>query len=425
MDDSSHFSVYFLQATSFHPSLLLPNLRVLVWHGEHDLHPGVLSIRRLLSPSLVTLNITLTESTDWIFRSFLANYPFICPNLNTICIRLAERGNVSRTTTEILSRAITYHEHIKHVYISIPIDDVALAHLAISPKPKNVSLVLQDEHQVCIPSDVTPFRNVEKLRLEVQDLDFVTTLLCPQDQMFQCIALSVRSRPTVEAVSSFIATLASDQRIHSLHSIDLFTSFHPTCRSPFFPFNSQQIMQDHISLDKFRPLAPLCHLRQLRVDLGYWFSINDDDLISLVRNWPSLQSLDLNCGQRHVARSPWRWAKYVTFKGLLSLIECCPDLESLSLPLDARQVPVDTGNVVCHPDLWLEFSESPIHSDTSSVGSLLVRHFPSVTEVSTPFNRPEGGTDPDPEIDEFITLWEEVNEYLATIIYLREKGYSV
>ena len=53
----------------------------------------------------------------------------------------------------------------------------------------------------------------------------------------------------------------------------------------------------------------------------------------------------------HVYDYPWRSGKYNTLEGLLSLLECCPGLRKICLPLDARVVPVDTGDIICNPAL--------------------------------------------------------------------------
>ena len=361
------------------------------------------------------MKVTL-YTDDATLESFLANYPFLCPNCTSIFLDISDSGEleqVSPTTINVLSRAIIHHEHLEHLNISIPIDDVALTHIAMSPELKRLALVLHPDksklHQVCVSSDMIPFQNVEHFASEVWDLYFVTTLLRNKDQMFRSFVLRpYRSRPPTEAVFALFTALASPQRTRSLRSISLKPDFFDVGWHRFSPAELDELsMGHHLTYNTFRPLASLCHLRELVVDLGCWFSIDDDDLLSLARNWPSLHMLHLNC-QQYVDGYIWRSAKYVTFRGLLSLLECCPDLRSLCLPLDAREVPVDTGDIICNPALGrIYFPVSPI-SDPGPVGEILARHFPSVTKVLCPLSQEEE----DPELAMYIELWHDVNMLL-------------
>ena len=418
MDPFSPFSVFLLQAAN--PSLLLPNLKALRWYPAARLNQSQHSIsfiRRFLTPSLVSLDVTLLSGTDDVtLQSFFADHPFLCPNLTSIVldiIYIGEHRQLSPMATKALSRAITHHEHPECLDISTPIDDAALTHIAMSPKLKKLALVLHPDksklHQVCVSSDMIPFRNVEHLSLHVWDLYFITSLLRNKDQMFRSFVLRpYSSRPPTEAVFALFTALASPQRTRSLQSIDLKLNFFPVDWHRFSPAELDELaMGHHLTYNTFRPLPSLCHLRELVIDLGCWFSIDDDDLLSLTRNWPSLRVLHLNC-ERYVDVYIWRSAKYVTFRGLLSLLECCPDLHSLCLPLDAREVPVNTGDIICNPALvYICVPRSPI-SDPGLVGGILSRHFPSVTRVTFPlYHEVE-----DPEITKYIDLWDDVNTNL-------------
>ena len=386
------------------------------------MHPPSGSVRsfrlidpRIAEPVAVSLDVTLCDTDDVRSQSFLANHPFLCPNLTSIVINVGGYGEVSCTTIEVFSRAITQHEHLDCLDISIPIDAAALTHIAMSSKLKKLTLVLRPDkprlHQVCIPSDTTPFRNVEELSLEVSDVYFVTPLLRSQDQVFHSFVLSHRFQPTTTAVFALLTALASRQRTRSLRSISLVPSLLGMGWHHFTPAEYELAMGYHLTHDTFRPLASLCHLCELVVDLGWWFSIDDDDLLSLARNWPLLQVLYLSCEQR-IDGHIWRSAKYVTFKGLLSLLECCPDLHELCLPLDAREVPVNTGGIICNPALThIRFVNSPI-SDPVSVADILVRHFPSVTKVLSMFILPR---DLEEVLVTYYASWIEVNTLLQDI----------
>ena len=192
---------------------------------------------------------------------------------------------------------------------------------------KTLALVLHPEesklHQVFIPSDTIPFRYIENLSLNVWDLRFVTSLLRAQDQKFCSLVLYYHSPPTIEAVNALFTALVSHQRAHSIQSITL-------APGPFVALSEVDMFdtQLYVSYETFRPLSSFCHLRRLLIDCAHWFSFDDDELISLARNWPSLQVLRLDCRQS-LSVCPWESEKYIT---LGSLCDLC-------IPLDATRSP--------------------------------------------------------------------------------------
>ena len=415
---AGRFTMFFLRITSLHPSVLVPNLRVLKWDPcvfpQSQRGLPIIFILRLLSPSLVSLRVTLGDPDDVSLHSFLANYPFLCPNLKFIDIGTGGHEKISSTTIKVLSRAITHHKHLERLTVYVPIDDVALTHIATSLQVKTLSLVLHplrsNLHQIRFPSHITPFYTVKELTLQVWNVSHVTTLLRAQDQVFRSFWLSHRSPLTPEAISVLFTALVSPHRVCSLRSLTLIHDPFDVESRRFVPEDFDELtMRHHLSYDTLRPLSSLCHLRKLDINIGQWISIGDDDLISLTRNWRSLHILRVDCGQ-YVDDHPWRSAKYITFKGLLSLLECCPDIHEISFPLDARVVPGDTGDIVCNPALTcLRFPASPI-SHARSVANFLKRHFPTVTEVTTSFTLlPE---EEDVEIELYNVLWDKVDSYI-------------
>ena len=302
-----------------------------------------------------------------IIQSFLANFSSFCPNLKSIAINPGEHQVMPRTTIKILSQAITHLQYLERFNVPAPVDNIALMHVALSESFKTLALVLHPEEsnlqQVFIPSDTIPFRYIKDLFLSVWDLHFVTSLLRTQDQKFCSFVLHYHSPPTVKAVNALFTALASRQRAHSIQSITL-TPDSSRWSSQVDEFNPQL----YVSYETFCLLSSFCHLRRLVIiDYTHWFSFNNDELISLARNWPSLQVLRLDCRR---SLCPWKSKKDIALRGLLSLLKCCPDLHELCIPLDATGVPTDREDVVCNPALtFLEFPESPI--DDAS----LVQHF--------------------------------------------------
>lgn len=295
----SQFTPLFLQATSLHPSQLLPNLKALEWSPECD-HPclPIIFIRQLLGPSLVSLSVNLDDLDDVTSRSFLANYPSFCPNLKTILIQNGEHVRSSQKTTELVSQSLIRFEDLQSFHIHIPINDVALMHVVMSSKLKKLSLILHPDisnlHRVLIPSDTIPFRNAEHVSLEVWDIHFVTTLLRTREQMFHAFILCHNSRPTIEVASALVTALVSPPRSRSLRSIRFMPGHLDEKRVTSVELD-EFTMRNQLSYDSLRPLSSLRQLRQLDLDLGLCFSLDDDELVSLTRNWPLLEDLRLTC----------------------------------------------------------------------------------------------------------------------------------
>ena len=421
----------FLRSVDVFPGSFLPNLRSLYWRpGRRYSHSSLCDVllRHLLRPSLDYLYIALSNVDNAAFQLFLANYPLLCPNLKFVTMIIFAQQTLSQTTVASLSQAVMLHNHLEHLRLLAPINDVAFTHIAMSPRLKSLRLILQPDmshlHRVCLPSDIIPFCNLEVLNLDVWDLPFVTTLLRPHGQTFRDIYLAHHTKPTINAISAFFTALASPVRARSLRSITLQT------REDIVPIPQESRPEPdvspfaiHISHDTFRPLTSLAHLRELSIQLDHWMSLSDDGLISLACHWPHLQVLDLRC-ERAVDLSvnapedwrPWGSLGYVTLRGLLAFLACCPDLRSLSLPLDARDVPVDMAEgmdgTMCHPLLEsVHFRYAPIH-DPCAVATFLECHLPSITHVDTPLQW-SNVLIHIPEIAQHAIAWEQVNVYLA------------
>ena len=421
----------FLQSIDVSPQSFLPNLRSLHWRpGLHYSHSSLCNVLlcHLLRPSLESLDINPSNVDDGTFQLFLANYPLLCPNLKFLTIIIITEKTLPQTIVASLSQAITLHNHLEHLRLLAPINDVAFTHIAMSPRLKSLRLLQLDTlhlYRVCLPSDVIPFRNLEILDLDVWDLPFVTTLLRPHGQMFRDIHLTYHTKPMINAISAFFTALASTARARSLRSITLRTR---EDRSIVPIPQESQVGPDvspfaiHISHDTLHPLARLANLRELRIQLFHWMSLSDDGLISLACHWPHLRALDLR-RERAVDpgvnapgdQRPWASLEYVTLRGLLAFLACCPDLYSLSLPLDARDVPVNTAEgmdgVVCHPVLTrVHLNYAPIH-DPRAVATFLECHLPSVTHVDIPVQWSNALTHI-PEVAQYTAAWKQVNMYL-------------
>ena len=98
----------------------------------------------------------------------------------------------STTTVQALSGAVCHQNTLEDVAIYAPIDDIALRHLAMLPTLKVLNARLSSEliPQTCsfLPMDAL-FRNAENLAFRTSDIDLVTGLLRPRDQIFHSFGL--------------------------------------------------------------------------------------------------------------------------------------------------------------------------------------------------------------------------------------------
>ncbi|KAF8551815.1 hypothetical protein OG21DRAFT_223203 [Imleria badia] len=210
---SSHSSIHFFGIHLELSTCLFPNLRVLRWlvlTGRSYLDLTAI-MHRLLSYRLVSLSVSLNQTHVGI-DSFLQNYVLLCPGSKSVRFDISHfQPGRGRLDTHQLSQAIRSQEHLESIQFSVPIDDIALRHVMLSPqlRVRVVSLVLRPKESnlgnIHIPSADTPFRNVKKLELHT----------------FHTFRLRLRTQGQAEAISAFLTTLASPQCTDSLQSIHL------------------------------------------------------------------------------------------------------------------------------------------------------------------------------------------------------------
>ncbi|KAI5999512.1 hypothetical protein EDD15DRAFT_2237286 [Pisolithus albus] len=135
-------------------------------------------------------------------------------------------------------------------------------------------------------------------------------------------------------------------------------------------------------------LTPYLSLRNLKVlditlaSRSYSPQLTDDDLIHMAQCWPLLKELHLKtytCG--------WELPTGLSFRGIVALIQYCPDVEVFSLVFDAMEIPETAyrpdGNLIQNPRIRsLQVGNSPI-SSPEAVATYLRLLMPGLTTVST------------------------------------------
>ena len=401
------------------PSVLLPNLTVLEWHPRSlTPHVPIIFIQRLLSPTLVSLTVNLSEADGATLLSFFDNYPLLCRNLKSVNFRFSAGSQTATTTKHALSRAICNQEDLENVAIRAPIDDIAFRHLSTMPTLKtltvNLTEISRSQTRSFLPTDPL-FCSVEELEFEASDLDLVTSLLRPRDQIFHTFRLCRYGRQPSDAFVALLNVLASQSRTTPLQKLIL------SCGHISLPLSVDQMateaMRYSLSYEILQPLTVLGSLRVLMIEWNEQISLDDDDVANLARSWPMLQVFHFYCLRGgHGLFS----TKYATLRSVLTLAKSCPELHTISLPLDARQVPVvDEAEPLETNFSCVIVPESPI-DDAGPVAEFLLTHLPCVTAVDAEFMRMPGTNSS--QLMEYEVAWAEVQTRLEVFNGWEEPG---
>jgi hypothetical protein len=172
--------------------------------------------------------------------------------------------------------------------------------------------------------------------------------------------------------------------------------------------------------DIFKPLYACHNLTRLLVERSWDISMADEELCQLVRNWPKLQELNIS---RFVAVNE---TTIPTFHGLISLLQLCPTLTSLTLVIDTTELDgIDfksPGGGICNNHLEkLVLTNSPMESPLN-VALILSGLFPNLLKVdldcwdSVPKN-----SVPQKQSAMQLEQWKAVNLFLHGFRVVRER----
>jgi hypothetical protein len=368
MDLDVRFLQWMWIRTSF-----LPNLMVLHWDRDN---PSIY-LQQLLRPTLVSLSAYLAEPDGApALLSLFDNYPLLCRSLKSVRFRFPARGPRTKNTIHALSRAICNNKTLEEVVLDVPIDDIALRHLSTLPTLKALTVNLSEisRPRTCpfLPTD-SLFCSAEELAFRTSDLDLVTSLLRPCDQIFHSLRVHHHSRLTSDAIIALFNALTPRSRTKPLQDLALSNG-----DGSYPMFADQTPMRCRLSYETLQPLMAHGLLRRLTVECtsNEQISLDDDEIANLARSWPMLEFFYVYCGRGYPSST-----KYPTLRGLLSLAHSCPELDCVSLPLDARQVPVVDEAEVCETSFeFLDVQESPIN-DARPVAEFLLKYLPCVRGV--------------------------------------------
>lgn len=363
-------SIKILHSLWFRTSLLLPNLRKLRWAYED--YTVISSIRLLLSPSLVHLDVWLDCGDHSSVMGFLERYHTFSPNLRFLFF-----GHLCRYphVTTAISRAVCRSPNLE-VLGCDPIDEEALIHVAETLNLKRFSsclLLHRPETMKSLAvrgtSSDPPFKNLRILELRIEDLSSITPYFRSQYQPMQEVAFEFRMLPTRQAFLEFFTALNSPTRRGTLHKIKL------QCIGSGRPGISETV-----NFQVLKPLADF-NLRTFHVNINNPVSLSDDELGLLAQAWPGLETFNFNqqSGWDHTTS-----CQIPTLKGLVILLARCPKLHDLGLCADARTIPSlskDESSIRNTSITRISFANSLIEAPVERVAHFLLNHLPSLTAL--------------------------------------------
>lgn len=321
-------------ATLRDPPLLTPNLRKLEWQTNHPFLSSVINL--FLSPSLLSLEIDAR-----LFIQHVLHVPLedTCPNLEHIKIignGRSAAGNISKVLRGL---------HCLETVVCSTLDNDAFVHLALL---KNLSYLAVDMRWSTLSLDAlrdrlrpSSFHNLHTLYWKDYDLDSLADIFIMPDVSPSNIHLEIESFCTSPSLRtflhSFIAKFPHTQAFSLVHDIVAGRRFGLQAGTP-----GREHQLDACDL---KPLFALKSLRVLKlVDLGQLRL--DDDLVKMIASAsPKLEQLHLEMDAAEHMPS------FVTFDGLLSLLQHCPKLQVLGLPIDAEDMLLYRDTTVRHDHL--------------------------------------------------------------------------
>ncbi|KAF8125946.1 hypothetical protein EV363DRAFT_1175099 [Boletus edulis] len=367
-------SSFFLGCVPFETNLF-PNLKVLKWNTQPNIIPIPIDIKLIqpfFGPTLIVLDVTACGH-DLALPSLLKVLPSRCPAVTTA--RFDFMGQENLALMDVFSRAICSFKNLKSLIVNAFVNTRVLQDVARSTQLQELCLSLQfrQPRNISKPSEIS-LRNLRRLVLGVPDLRQLTELLRPGHQSFRGIMLRLLRVEFTTLIESLFAGLVMHLQKSTLNMLHLRTT------RPHFDLLNVEQLPFMLSFDTFRPLTCHLHLRELIIKLANPISLNDEELVDLVRHWPFLQVLEL-C---YFFPLPIR-ANHMTFNGLLSLVPVCPELRHVGLTLDGTEIPDEAAvGLVSKTITALRFYNSPINNQARPVAKFLLTHFPFVTSVTGP-----------------------------------------
>ncbi|KAG2071604.1 hypothetical protein BDR04DRAFT_1231037 [Suillus decipiens] len=416
--------------TLCHPptnSPLFPNLKSILWNDER---PETFSfIRTLSGPTVTSLAITVTNDTrKWHIPELgiLASLPYVCPNVTEVTLPT----NISCNDFLSLSEALCAWNNLKVIKCGV-IESTALAHLAKQPTLRKLSFNMINNVGLRLDSSLPSgaFSCVRDFEIRAANMSFLDTFINRLGGSPASLHVLVDTNPPPTSITSLFTSL---RRFSSAHLQDLslrlmtppsprVTPVHqaplhllapaqppanagpyvaPTLNvmghpislgyqpvpNAFYPWPSGSVPTSGslpacstLTLRDFIPLTCFKSLGRIDISINHSIHLNDNDLQTLASAWPYLYSFSLN------DTAGWRARSGITRTGLVTMLDCCPDLQKLCIALNTdafMEVPSDREGVENTAMRTLGLADSLIETRaTMAVAAFLSDIFPNLTTI--------------------------------------------
>ncbi|KAG1790714.1 uncharacterized protein HD556DRAFT_1273927 [Suillus plorans] len=300
------------------PTPLLPNLTHLAWTDELSLA----LLWPLLNPRLLSLRIS---SFQWNPKStplLLSKIRGLCPELNTLGLLFYLSEGYEAIAESFLSRVICSWKKLEVLDYS-PVGCECILNLSALSCLRILRLRVDNISDLNLPTNSLSFPSLHTLQFQANSLATANSILQAMRTLPKSIDIFLpvyRSGDVgVDTVEPILQPISQNVSCGNLEEFRL--------NVPAF-LSSGAVNGSNV----LRPLFLCCNLRVLRIMMTPLFLLVDDDLRAMASAWPLLEELELfDC--RNFTRTP-----EITFHGLISLLELCPNLRFFNLAIDATKL---------------------------------------------------------------------------------------
>jgi hypothetical protein len=387
-------------------SKLLPRLQELTWKVKNDdIYPYILLF---LSPGIrdLTIFIVAKEDVSLSMRfSLLTSLVSHCPSIRSMVLDaendaqdhlLVSWGNLFSGRASSACAPFsnwTGLEDLTLTYINLgPLMN------AIAGLPALTSLELESCRIVDMqfPRNAPNSPVLKHLRMIGCNLDSCMHVLkCMSSTPLVSIDLYIIRAPQEAQWAGLINGLQNGVLHHTLESLVISSDFG---RRPVT-----------LSFQMISPLLRFQHIHSFEVDGYCTLEVSDDDVACIAKAWSQLQTFTI----KPTRPVPTR----LTSHALISFAKHCPELESLSLTINAA--PVDNyeeklGDGMCRRLRELHVNDSPV-DNPARIAAFISDIFPEVRKiiVSVPNEDPEGKKRKWEEVERLIPIFAAVRKQEA------------
>ncbi|KAF8414787.1 hypothetical protein L210DRAFT_2863919 [Boletus edulis BED1] len=327
---------------------LFSNVRKLRFQYPNDKHLLLATL-----PSLMSLDIRLNDPRS--FEDSLRLFAKISPSLANLYIDPYHYASIDMDRID--PKFICHLRNLHSFECSeMPLDMTTLVHLSRLPALIDLSFTLPST----LPDQISPsdspliFSNLDELLLCSKFLGPVSRLLSKiRLPAVTDLTVWIDFRPARQDLSLFFAnvwTSGSPRTIQELRLIQ--------------PYNWGQTSvpgdRPVLGLEDLRLYVPFSNLRCIQLDIEWKIDLTDSELLTLVSTWPCLEELRINTN--------WGWNTLggITPNGLLQLLQSCPLLTWIALPIDTRaEIPPSPTSLGFPPPRYtIDFVDSFIEEES-------------------------------------------------------------